>query len=66
MVNAIDKLSLRGTPACRRQEVTKQSHEIATLRPVHHAVQGFARNDRSIYFQSFIYDVHSNLLRNSV
>ena len=29
---------------------TKQSPEIASLRPVHHAVQGFARNDNTILF----------------
>jgi hypothetical protein len=34
--------------------VTKQSHEIATLRPEHHAVQGFARNDSSIHVHLFM------------
>jgi hypothetical protein len=32
-----------------RNVVTKQSPEIAPLCPVHHAVQGFARNDSSSY-----------------
>jgi len=27
---------------------TKQPHEIASPRPVHHAVQGFVRNDRIV------------------
>jgi hypothetical protein len=30
-----------------------QSQEIATLRPVHHAVQGFARNDSFVGVSSF-------------
>jgi len=36
-----------------RNGVTKQSPEIASLRPVHHAVQGFARNDSSSYVYLF-------------
>ena len=35
------KWSLRGALA------TWQSQEIASLRPVHHSVQGFAHNDKS-------------------
>jgi hypothetical protein len=33
---------------------TKQSHEIAALRPVHQAVQGFARNDSSVAVHLFM------------
>jgi hypothetical protein len=40
ILNAKRKLSLRGVPASR-QEATWQSHEIASLRPLHHEVQGF-------------------------
>jgi len=45
------KLSLRGakrracTPKWRHGTQAWQSHEIASLRPEHHAVQGFVRND---------------------
>ena len=41
-----EKWSLRGALA------TWQSQGIASLRPVHHAVQGFARNDNCFAMQT--------------
>jgi hypothetical protein len=41
-----------------RSEATRQSHEIASLRPEHHLVQGFVRNDNlqggSFVFRTFV------------
>jgi len=44
MVNAIEKLSLRGVPTVARCSRSKLGD--SSLRPEHHAVQGFAQNDK--------------------
>jgi hypothetical protein len=46
------KVVIARTPHLMRG--TKQSLEIATLRPEHHAVQGFARNDSSVDVNLFM------------